>query len=80
MRTEENWTPCPDCDSDRVVPATYRNMAPWDSVFFTNGNWPGAEVPAAEADVAEPMADGRADNWVVRSVMQHYNDIIGIIG
>lgn len=72
MRVEEDWTPCPDCDSDRVVPATYRNMAPWDSAFARGGHLMDPEATTAEA--REQASDGKAVDWLVWALMEHYND------
>lgn len=66
MPFEENWTPRPDSDSERAVPATVRKMAPWDSDFHRNGRRP-------ESDAAELAAD----EWIVGAMMGLYND--GII-
>lgn len=68
MRLEENWTVRPDGDSERVMPATHRNMAPRDSAFYKNGRESEADGP--EPDAAEQAADG----WVVWSIMRAYND------
>jgi hypothetical protein len=74
MRVEEDWTPCPDCDSDRVVPATYRNMAPWDSAFAQDGHMPESVLPASEVDAGEHTPDGEGAGWIVSALMRHYND------
>lgn len=82
MHFEEKWTARPDSDSDRVVPATYRNMAllrqaqetAWDSISVGQRHRPDAEMPASEVDAAEQMSDDRADDWIVQSLMRHYND------
>jgi hypothetical protein len=72
MRVEENWTLCPDCDSDRVVPASFRDTAPWDSPFARDGHRPDAEIPGFEVDAGEIMSNDEA--WVGWALMRHYND------
>ncbi len=74
MRVEENWTPCPDCDSDRVVPATYRNMAPWDSAFAQDGHIPDSVLPASEVNPSEHTPDGEDARWIAWAMMRLYND------
>ncbi|MFQ5859595.1 MAG: hypothetical protein ACE5LU_28695 [Anaerolineae bacterium] len=74
MRIEESWIPCPDCDSDRVVPATHRNMTPWDSAFARNTHRPGDEVPASKVEAAGQPTDGEASAWIAWAMMRRYND------
>ncbi|MFQ5593081.1 MAG: hypothetical protein ACE5HA_02930 [Anaerolineae bacterium] len=72
MRVEEKYIPCPDCDGDRVLPATYRNMAPWDSAFTRDGRLLTPQAATADADKKAP--DSRAVDWLVWALMGHYND------
>ena len=74
MRVEEDWTPCPDCDSDRVVPATYRSMAPWDSAFAQDEHLIDPEAATADAEANERARDSKTVDWLVWALMEHYND------
>lgn len=74
MRFEGIWSAYPDSDSDRAVPASDRNTAPWDSAFAKNHHRPEPKV-----DAAEQVPDGQAGKWLISAMMGCYNDIIGII-
>lgn len=63
----------PDTDNDRVIPATFRNVAPWDSPYARNGHRRGVEVPTAEQQEAEGTLNGRVDPWVIEALMKYYN-------
>jgi hypothetical protein len=68
MSSDANWTVLPDRDADQVVPATYRNMAPWDSKFAR-----GTEA-AASGDSSVDAGEATADTWIAGSLMGVYND------
>ena len=68
MYFDDIWTPQPDSDGDRAVPATYRKMAPWESAFARNGH---------RHDAGEDRSDTggqQSKDWILGSLMGVYND------
>jgi len=47
-------------------------MAPWDSAFAQGGHLMDSE--ATTADAREQASDGKAVDWLVWALMEHYND------
>lgn len=70
MTFDVNLSIVPDHDTDQVLPATYRNTAPWDSGFAVGAD---ASVKVAPR-VGQDLRAANPDAWMSAILMRLYND------